>query len=604
MKEKESSSNLISPYAGELIDLMVSKEERQELLERSSRLPSVRISSRSLCDLELLATGAFSPLDRFMGKADYERVLTEMRLENGILFPIPITLPVDEDALPSWGEQITLSDARNNTLAVMQIEEVYPWDSLRESRLVLGTTDSRHPLISEMVRWGKVYVSGALKMIDLPVYHDFMNLRLTPAEVRTRLEGMGNEQVVAFQTRNPMHRIHEELTKRAAEEVNGSLLIHPVVGMTKPGDVDHYTRVRVYRTLLENYYDQERTLLSLLPLAMRMAGPREALWHAIIRRNYGATHFIVGRDHAGPGKDSHGRPFYGPYEAQAMMEQYANEIGVQLMKFKELVYLADEERYEERTNIPEDARIFSISGTQVRDEYLEKGEMLPDWFTRAETAEILKQMYPPRYQQGFCIWFTGLSGSGKSTTAEVLTSLLLERGRQITLLDGDVVRTHLSKGLGFSPEDRDTNILRIGFVAGEIARQGGSVICAAISPYRATRNEARKMVGEDHFIEVFVDTPIEVCEQRDVKGLYARARRGQITGFTGVDDPYEAPIKPEIMLDTVENDPFTNARKIVEFLEESGFLIPDGQPNNGKNHKSQTEDFEAHVEKQPETKNL
>jgi sulfate adenylyltransferase len=604
MKNKESNSNLISPYAGELIDLMVSEEERQELLERSSRLPSVRISPRSLCDLELLATGAFSPLDRFMGKADYERVLTEMRLENGVLFPIPITLPVDEDALPSWGEQITLSDTRNNTLAIMQIEEVYPWDSLRESRLVLGTTDSRHPLISEMVRWGKVYVSGALKMIDLPIYHDFMNLRLTPAEVRARLEGMGNEQVVAFQTRNPMHRIHEELTKRAAEEVNGSLLIHPVVGMTKPGDVDHYTRVRVYRTLLENYYDQESTLLSLLPLAMRMAGPREALWHAIIRRNYGATHFIVGRDHAGPGKDSHGRPFYGPYEAQAMMEQYANEIGVQLMKFKELVYLADEERYEERTNIPEDARIFSISGTQVRDEYLSKGEMLPDWFTRAETAEILKQMYPPRYQQGFCIWFTGLSGSGKSTTAEVLTSLLLERGRQITLLDGDVVRTHLSKGLGFSPEDRDTNILRIGFVAGEIARQGGSVICAAISPYRATRNEARKMVGEDHFIEVFVDTPIEVCEQRDVKGLYARARRGQITGFTGVDAPYEAPIKPEITLDTVENDPFTNASKIVEFLEESGFLIPDGQPNNGKNHKSQTEDFEAHVEEQPEAENL
>ncbi len=604
MKEKESNSNLISPYAGELIDLMVSEEERQELLERSSRLPSVRISPRSLCDLELLATGAFSPLDRFMGKADYERVLTEMRLENGVLFPIPITLPVDEDALPSWGEQITLSDTRNNTLAVMQIEEVYPWDSLRESRLVLGTTDSRHPLISEMVRWGKVYVSGALKMIDLPIYHDFMNLRLTPTEVRARLEGMGNEQVVAFQTRNPMHRIHEELTKRAAEEVNGSLLIHPVVGMTKPGDVDHYTRVRVYRTLLENYYDQESTLLSLLPLAMRMAGPREALWHAIIRRNYGATHFIVGRDHAGPGKDSHGRPFYGPYEAQAMMEQYANEIGVQLMKFKELVYLADEERYEERTNIPEDARIFSISGTQVRDEYLSKGEMLPDWFTRAETAEILKQMYPPRYQQGFCIWFTGLSGSGKSTTAEVLTSLLLERGRQITLLDGDVVRTHLSKGLGFSPEDRDTNILRIGFVAGEIARQGGSVICAAISPYRATRNEARKMVGEDHFIEVFVDTPIEVCEQRDVKGLYARARRGQITGFTGVDAPYEAPIKPEITLDTVENDPFTNASKIVEFLEESGFLIPDGQPNNGKNHKLQTEDLEAQVEEQPEAKNL
>ncbi|NLG73114.1 MAG: bifunctional sulfate adenylyltransferase/adenylylsulfate kinase [Chloroflexi bacterium] len=574
MSESVKEAKLITPYGGKLVNLVVEGEERQELLERSSRLPSVQISSRSLCDLELLATGAFSPLDRFMGKADYERVLTEMRLSDGTLFPIPVTLPVDEDALPSWGEEITLSDARNNTIAVMKIEDVFHYDPQREARLVLGTVDPRHPLISEMVRWGKVYITGELKVIDLPRYYDFVELRRTPAQVRKILASMGNEKVVAFQTRNPMHRIHEELTKRAAAEVGGSLLIHPVVGMTKPGDVDHYTRVRVYKALVENYYDANSCLLSLLPLAMRMAGPREALWHAIIRRNFGATHFIIGRDHAGPGKDSQGRPFYGPYEAQAMMEQYAGEIGVQPVPFKELLYLADEDRYEEANKVPENSKIYSISGTQVREEYLAKGKPLPEWFTRKETAEILQQMYPPRHKQGFCVWFTGLSGSGKSTTAEILTSMLLERGRQVTVLDGDVVRTHLSKGLGFSREDRDTNILRIGFVASEIARHGGAVIAAAISPYRAARNEVRKMMGEDGFIEVFVDTPIEVCEQRDVKGLYARARRGQITGFTGVDDPYEAPVNPEITLYTVNTTPYENARKIMAYLEEKGYILP------------------------------
>jgi sulfate adenylyltransferase len=579
MSEKSNNGILISPYGGKLVNLVATGEEREELLVRASKLPTVKISARSLCDLELLATGAFSPLDRFMGKADYERVLTEMRLKNGTLFPMPVTLPLDESALPNWGEAITLADARNNTLAIMQIEEVFHYDPQRETRLVFGTTDPKHPMVSEMVRWGKVYVSGALKVINLPIYHDFVELRRTPAEVRAALERMGNANVVAFQTRNPMHRIHEELTKRAADEVGGSLLIHPVVGLTKPGDVDHYTRVRVYRALYENYYDHNKTLLSLFPLAMRMGGPREALWHAIIRRNYGANHLIVGRDHAGPGVDSQGKPFYGPYEAQEMVAQYSEEVGVTPVEFKELVYLADEERYEEAPKAPEGARIFTISGTQVREKYLAKGQLLPEWFTRKETAEILQQMYPARHKQGVCIWFTGLSGSGKSTTAEILTSLLLERGRQVTLLDGDVVRTHLSKGLGFSPEDRDTNILRIGFVAGELARHGGMAIAAAISPYRATRNEVRKMVGEN-FIEVFVNTPIEVCEQRDVKGLYARARRGQLTGFTGVDDPYEEPVNPEITLDTVNADPATNAHKIIAYLEEQGLIMP-AVPTNG-----------------------
>jgi len=575
MSKENKNDTLITPFGGKLVNLVVTGEERKALLERANHLPSVQISSRALCDLELLATGGFSPLDRFMGKADYERVMTEMRLKNGTLFPIPVTLPVDESALPSYAEAVVLCDSRNNTIAVMEIEEIYHFDPQREARLVLGTTDSRHPLVSEMVRWGKSYISGSIQVVNLPRYHDFYDLRRTPAQVRAMLGQMGYENVVAFQTRNPMHRIHEELTKRAAEEVGGALLVHPVVGMTKPGDVDHYTRVRTYRALVENYYDPHRTVLSLLPLAMRMAGPREALWHAIIRRNYGANHFVIGRDHAGPGKDSQGRPFYGPYEAQDMMAQYANEIGVIPVEFKELVYLPDEERYEEQNKVPEGARVLSISGTQVRDDYLAKGVSLPEWFTRHETAQILQDMYPPRHKQGVCIWFTGLSGSGKSTTAEILTSLLLERGRQITLLDGDVVRTHLSKGLGFSREDRDVNILRIGYVASEIARHGGTAITAAISPYRATRNETRKMVGEN-FIEVFVDTPIEVCESRDVKGLYARARRGQITGFTGVDDPYEEPVNPEITLDTVNFSAEDNAWKIISFLEEQGYILPNG----------------------------
>ena len=580
MVTQPKNGTLIAPYGGKMVNLFATEDEYTELIERSRHLPTVQISSRAKCDLELLATGAFSPLDRFMGKADYERVLSEMRLENGFLFPIPVTLPIDEGALTGGINEIVLSDSHNNTIAIMQVEEVYPWDLQLEARMVLGTTDPRHPLISEMAHWGKVYVSGAIKVLSIPDNFDFQEIRLTPRQVRDHLAQMGNEKVVAFQTRNPMHRIHEELTKRAAEAVSGSLLIHPVVGMTKPGDVDHYTRVRSYRALVENYYDRSRTLLSLLPLAMRMAGPKEALWHAIIRRNYGATHFIIGRDHAGPGIDSHGKPFYGPYDAQILLEQYSDELGVQPVEFKELVYLSDEERYEEQDRVPDGAKVLKISGTQVRDDFLSKGVSLPEWFTRKETAEILQQMYPPRHQQGFCIWFTGLSGSGKSTTAEVLTTLILERGRQITVLDGDVVRTHLSKGLGFSKEDRDTNILRIGFVAGEITRHGGCVICAAISPYRSARNEVRKMVGSDHFIEVFVDTPIGVCEKRDKKGLYDKAKRGLITGFTGVDDPYEAPVDPEVTLDTVNRTVEENARSIIAFLEEKGFL----QQINSDNH--------------------
>ena len=553
---------------------MVAPDAVDDLKARAGGLPSIQLSERSICDLELLATGAFSPLDRFMGRDDHERVLEEMRLSAGHAFPIPVTLPVEPGPAIREGEDIALRNSRNELLALMRIEEVYDWDHLEVAQKVFGTVDARHPLVAEMHRWGRLNISGRLQVLELPRRFDFEKLRLTPAQTRSRLEELGKKNVVAFQTRNPIHRVHEELTKRAAQEVHGTILIHPAVGMTKAGDVDHYTRVRTYMSLADRYYDQGSALLALLPLAMRMGGPREAVWHAMIRRNYGANFLIVGRDHAGPGTDSAGRPFYGPYDAQELVRQFESELGVGAVPFKELVYLPDEERYEEVSKVPRRARTTSISGTEVREEYLTAGKALPEWFTRPEVAEIMADTYPPRHRQGACIWFTGLSGSGKSTTAEVLTVLMMEHGRQVTLLDGDIVRTHLSKGLGFSKEDRDINIRRIGYVASEIVRHGGLVVCAAVSPYRATRDDVRNMVGsrQDQFIEVFVDTPLSVCEERDVKGMYARARRGEIQDFTGIDDPYEPPEHPEKTLDTVAQSAEENARLILDLLLSRGFV--------------------------------
>ena len=572
MTNSTNEISIISPYGGSLVDLVVDPDKAAELKEKANHLPSIQVSERIVCDLELLATGGFSPLDRFMGKEDHQRVLDEMRLTSGHLFPIPITLPVDPTDDLKLDSQIAIRNSKNEILAIMDVDEIYEWDRTEVASKAFGTTDTAHPLVAEMNRWGSHNISGKLQVIQLPSHPDFFESRMTPAQTRARLAEYGHANVVAFQTRNPLHRVHEELTKRAADAVGGVLLLHPVVGMTRPGDVDHFTRVRTYKALTENYYEKDRILLSLLPLAMRMAGPREALWHALIRRNHGANHFVVGRDHAGPGNDSTGKPFYGAYDAQELAEKHSEELGVKIVPFSELVYLPDEERYEEVSKIPAATKTASISGTQVREQYLNAGRLLPDWFTRPEVAEILSESYPPRFKQGLCVWFTGLSGSGKTTTSEIFTVLLMEHGRQVTVLDGDVVRTNLSKGLGFSAEDRDTNIRRIGYVAAEIVRHGGSVICAAVSPYRATRDEVRNMVGVDRFIEVFVDTPLDVCESRDVKGMYAMARRGEIKGFTGIDDPYEAPENPEITLDTIANTPEENAHLIMNALQEDGFI--------------------------------
>lgn len=575
MVVQDDKQELIEPYGGELVNLMVPAEAREELSRRAAFLPQIQISERAACDLELLATGGFSPLKTFLGRDDYERVLAEMRISGGALFPIPLTLTLNKNSAIKLDCEVALRDSSNNLLAVMRVDEVFAWDRDREARAVYGTPDPRHPLVAEMNSWGEICITGGLRILSLPPRYDFRELRLTPAEVRNKLERMGRTNVVAFQTRNPLHRAHEEMTKRAMQSVDGALLLHPVVGMTKPGDIDNYTRVRTYKIMAERYYDPSRTLLGLLPLAMRMAGPREALWHAIIRRNYGANFFIVGRDHASPGEDSSGKPFYEPSAAQDLLAEHAHEIGVRPLPFSEFIYLPEEGRYEEASRISSTAPVSRVSGTEVREKYLQQGEPLPLWFTRPEVAEILEQAHPPRRRQGFCLWFTGLSGAGKSTVANLVAVKLLEKGRRVTLLDGDVVRTQLSQGLGFSKEDRDLNIRRIGFVAAEIVRHDGAVICAAVSPYRHTRNECRSMVGALRFIEIFVDAPLEVCEARDTKGIYRRARAGEIKNLTGIDDPFEPPLSAEIVLDSVTNSAEGNADLILAYLITQGFISSD-----------------------------
>jgi sulfate adenylyltransferase len=565
-------TTLISPYKGPLIDLAVPADERPDLFSYAAACPSLQLTRRETCDLEMLTVGGFSPLGTFMGERDYLSVLEEMRLSDGTVFPIPITVSTDDLSNIKIGRNLALRDPKNELLAVMNVDEIYEWDRRQFGQAVCGTTDTRHPLVAEIQEWGRFNLSGQIRVLALPLHHDFTDLRLTPRQARERLLSLGRTDVAAFQTRNPVHWAHEAIMKKALDMVNATLLLHPVVGMSKEGDIDHFTRVRTYKAILDLAFTRERALLALLPLAMRMAGPREAVWHAIVRRNYGANHFIVGRDHAGPGTNQDGMPFYEPFAAQSLASNLSEEIGVRILSFHELVYLPDESRYAESNEIDRGRKAFFLSGTQIREGFLKNGNKLPDWSTRPEVADILKESCPPRHLRGICLWFTGLSGAGKSTTAEIVTSLLLEEGRQSTVLDGDVVRTHLSKGLGFSKEDRDVNVRRIGFVASEIARHGGVAICAAVSPYRHSRNQVRQMFEDGHFIEIFVDTPLKVCENRDAKGMYAMARRGEISNFTGVDDVYEVPLSAEITLDTETRTANENARSIIEYLRSKGIL--------------------------------
>ena len=556
-------------------ELYAAPNERAELLEKIKDMPSVDLSARQLCDLELLMNGGFAPLTGFLGEADYNGVVENMRLASGALWPIPITLDVTEKVSETLtlGEQIVLRDPEGVPLAVMDVEEMYTPNKAKEAEMVYGADDMAHPAVRYLHnQTGNVYVGGAITGIDEPVHYDYRQHRYTPNDLRRMFHKWGWRRVVAFQTRNPLHRAHVELTVRAAQQTEANLLIHPVVGMTKPGDVDHFTRVRCYEAVMRHYPDQT-TAMALLHLAMRMAGPREALWHALIRKNHGCTHFVVGRDHAGPGKNSQGEDFYGPYDAQELVTEHADEIGIEMVPFQAMVYVQERAQYVPINEVEDNETKLNISGTELRRR-LREGLEIDEWFSYPDVVAELRKTHPPRDKQGFTLFFTGLSGSGKSTIANAVMVKLLEAGgRPVTLLDGDLVRKNLSSELTFSKDHRDLNILRIGYVASEITKNGGIAICAPIAPYTSTRSQVRDMIEPlGGFLEIHVATSLEVCEGRDRKGLYAKARAGLIKEFTGIDDPYETPESPELVIDTVDMSPDEAAHKILLKLESMGLL--------------------------------
>ena len=556
-------------------ELYVSGESAAKLKAEAGALPSWDLTPRQICDLELLMNGGFHPLKGFLGEADYNSVVETMRLADATLWPIPITLDVSEAFAEKVGPDtdIALRDQEGVILAIMSITDKWVPNKAREAEKVYGADDLAHPAVNYLHHTaGKVYLGGPITGIQPPVHYDFKARRDTPNELRAFFRKLGWRRVVAFQTRNPLHRAHQELTFRAAKEAQANLLIHPVVGMTKPGDIDHFTRVRCYEAVL-GQYPASTTHMSLLNLAMRMAGPREALWHALIRKNHGCTHFIVGRDHAGPGKNSQGKDFYGPYDAQELVTQYAGEIGIEMVPFKQMSYVQERAEYMPADEVPPGSTVLDISGTELRRR-LQEGIEIPDWFSFPDVVAELRRTKPPRAKQGFTVFFTGLSGSGKSTIANALMVKLMELGgRPVTLLDGDVVRKHLSSELGFSKEHRDINIRRIGYVASEITKNGGIAICAPIAPYTATRRAVREMVEQyGAFLEVHVATSVEECERRDRKGLYKLAREGKIKEFTGISDPYEAPEKPELRVETVNTTPDDCAADVMLKLESMGLI--------------------------------
>ena len=570
------SDHLNPPHGGELVNLFAAPERVLELQADSRDWPSWDLTGRQLCDLELLLSGGFSPLRGFLSRPDYDRVCNEMRLASGKVWPIPITLDVTAEfakSLQPGSSAVALRDPEGVMLAVLHVDDVWQPDRHAEAEMVFKSTSLAHPGVAHLLRTSHPwYVGGRLEGIQRPAHYDFRSLRLTPAELRAEFVRLGWRRVVAFQTRNPMHRAHQELTLRAAKNVEANLLINPSVGMTKPGDVEYYVRVRCYEALLHRY-PKDTAKLSLLPLAMRMGGPREAVWHAIIRKNHGCSHFIVGRDHAGPGNDENGKPFYGPYEAQELLRQHQEELGVVMVPFQMMVYLQGEDRYVPEDEVPAGAHTLNISGTELRRR-LNEGQEIPSWFTFPDVVRELQRSYPPRYRQGFTVFFTGLSGSGKSTIANVLRTKFLEMGgRPVTLLDGDIVRKHLSSELGFSKEHRDINIRRIGFVASEITKNGGIAICAPIAPYDSIRKEVRGMIQPlGGFILVHLSTSLDVCEGRDRKGLYAKARAGLVKEFTGISDPYETPTDADVTIDTSEVSPEEAAQEVFLHLERQGFI--------------------------------
>tara|TARA_B110000285_G_scaffold145280_1_gene162234 strand:- start:883 stop:2586 length:1704 start_codon:yes stop_codon:yes gene_type:complete len=558
-------------------ELYVSYDSVQKIKMEAAELVSWDLTPRQICDLELLMNGGFNPLKGFLSQADYNCVVENMRLADDALWPIPITLDVSQGFADSveLGQDIALRDQEGVILATITVTDSWLPNKAREAEMVFGSDDLAHPAVNYLHNQaGAVYLGGPVTGIQQPVHYDFRGRRDTPNELRAYFHKMGWRRVVAFQTRNPLHRAHQELTFRAAKEAQANLLIHPVVGMTKPGDIDHFTRVRCYEAVLDQY-PSSTTAMSLLNLAMRMAGPREAVWHGLIRANHGCTHFIVGRDHAGPGKNSVGEDFYGPYDAQELFRSFESEIGVEMVDFKHMVYVQERAQYEPADEVEKGFTVLNISGTELRRR-LSEGLEIPEWFSFPQVVSELRKSRPPRDKQGFTVFFTGFSGSGKSTIANALMIKLMEMGgRPVTLLDGDIVRKNLSSELGFSKEHRDLNIRRIGYVASEITKNGGIAICAPIAPYSTTRHAVREDVEAfGAFVEVHVATSIDECERRDRKGLYKLARAGKIKEFTGISDPYDVPKTPELRLETEYVEVDNCAHQVLLKLESMGLIGP------------------------------
>ncbi|RMZ89349.1 hypothetical protein DV736_g3429, partial [Chaetothyriales sp. CBS 134916] len=565
-------------HGGALKDLLARDAPKHaELAAEAEKLPSIVLSERQLCDLELILNGGFSPLEGFLNEKDYNGVVDNLRLSDGTLWSMPIYLDVDQKTVdrikPEAGTRITLRDFRDDSnLAIITVDDVYKPDKRKEAQKVFGG-DPEHPAIRYLNnQTHDFYIGGKLQAVNRLNHYDYVALRYTPAELRTHFEKLGWTRVVAFQTRNPMHRAHRELTVRAARARQANVLIHPVVGLTKPGDIDHFTRVRVYQALMPRY-PNGMAVLGLLGLAMRMGGPREAIWHAIIRKNHGATHFIIGRDHAGPGKNSAGKDFYGPYEAQEAVEKYKSELGVEIVEFQQMTYLPDTDEYRPKDQVPAGIKTLDISGTELRRR-LKVGAPIPEWFSYPEVVKVLRQSNPPRNKQGFTIFLTGYTNSGKDAIARALQVTLNEQGgRAVSLLLGETVRSELSSELGFSRHDRDVNIARITFVAAELTKAGAAVIAAPIAPFDKARKEARETIERvGSFFLVHVATSLEWAEKNDKRGVYARARRNSIKNFTGVNDPYEKPTDADLTVD-VENQSVRNiVHQIVLLLESQGFL--------------------------------
>lgn len=571
------SKRQVPPHGGELKELLAGSARVEELREASRDWPSWGLTDRQVRDLELLMNGGFSPLTGFLNRGDYDGVRDRMRLADGTLWPIPITLDVSRETADGLvpGQRLALRDPEGVLLASLTVGDIWEPDLFEEAQGVYGTTSTDHPGVDYLFHQSQpVYVGGTVEGVQLPVHYDFKKDRHTPRQLREDFARLGWRTVVGFHTRNPMHRAQVELTLRAARKAQANVLIHPVVRMTQSGDLDHYTRVRCYDAILSQY-PQFTAKLSLLDMASRLAGPREALWHAIIRKNHGCTHFIVGQDHASPSLSPMGEPFYGLYDAQELLAEHQQELGVTMIPFRMLVYVKERDQYLPVDEIPEGVTTWSMSGGELKAR-LDDGREIPDWFTFPDVARELRRRHPPRSRKGFTVFFTGLSGSGKSTVANVLRTKLLEAGgRSVTLLDGDIVRRNLSSELGFSRDHRDLNIRRIGFVASEITKGGGIALCAPIAPYAHVRKQNRELVAQyGGYVLVYLSTPLEVCESRDRKGLYAKARAGIIREFTGVSDPYQIPDDADVVLDTTDITPEEAAQKVYLFLEKEGYIGP------------------------------